>query len=1700
MAIIDDLIVAMKFDNKQFEAAVKMSVATLTHLKGNLNFGGAPNGIDAAQKSVAGFSAAPMNAQIDGISAKFLAMSTVGITALSNITNRMVDAGMAMGKSLTVTPIMEGFQEYETKIGSIQTILSNTSSDYANHEEGLADVTKNLDELNSYADKTIYSFGDMTKNIGLFTNAGIGVGDATKMIQGFSNEAASSGTTAEGAAGAAYQLSQALSAGVITLMDWKSLTNVGMGNANMKDGIIQIAEAMGAFEGSVVTAEEASTDFNGTLEKKWLSADIMENYLKIQAEGNKDVSREMMKQIGLSDEQITKFQKQQETSEDAATKVRTWSGLIGTVRESIGSSWAGIFDIVLGDFDSATTLFTGINNVIGDNIGKFADGKKQLLSGWAEMGGRDMMLDGLKNVFEGIMSIMNPIKDAFREIFPPTSVRSLLQMTAAFQAFSTKLKVGGETADKIKRTFAGVFAIFGIAVSIIKGVASGIASLFGAFSGGSGGVLSLTASIGDFLVKLHETIKSSDIFGRIFRTIGTVLQAPIEAIGTMAAGVGAFIVGLGQLASTAEMAFGILFKGDFSKGGGIFEEDSKVVDVLFRMREAMEWVTGAASQLFNVLFKGDFTGGPFEEDSGFIDGLFKLRDALSNFFTPGNIAKVLGAAAAGVLAVGIGVVIKNAIGSLTGKKGGIFGELKDAFTSIKDAFGNVADLFDTLTGSLKVMQQDIKVNMILKIAIAVGILAVAMALLSTLSVADLGKSLGAITVAMVQLVGALAVVSKIAGAPGIVQMPIIALGLIGFAAAIVVLALAMKILATMSWEEFGKGIAGVASLLTLLVAASYGLGKASGPMLRAGLAMIPLALGLMILVKVMKDLAEMSWAEFGEGIAGLASIMAILAISLNLMPKNMPVIGAGLILIGAGLMVITFALKQIAKMSWAELGEGIAGLASMLVVMGLALHLMPKNMISIGAGLILVSIALLAITAAIKSMGNMSWNELVKGMVGLGVSLGLLAIGLRLMQTAMPGALAMMVAAVALNLLLIPIQAFANMSWAELLMGLGGLAGVLTILGLAGYLLAPVAPIIVAIGLGMLSLGIGLMAVGAAALIFAMAFKAILELVMMGPAAITALVTAIPQIAAAFALAIVAFITTIASNAVAIAAAFARLLGSLLDAVTALIPKIAAVVGALLTAILNLIIEYAPQIGEAFKTVLRTLLDIIVTMIPEIVTAALQLITDFLNAIAEGVPGVAQKATDIVVAFLGAIGDNLPRIIQAGFQLIVDFVNGLANAIRENTQPLIDAAKNLGKAIIDGIVLAIKEGISSVIGAAKDMAKSALDAAKDFLKINSPSKRFIEVGKGIPEGLVIGIQSGDSAAAQAGNKLATGVFHGFSKGVGKEMPKALDKIYEQLEKGFGDVKFQAGQTGLSRSFTTLGNEIWKAELAIASFYGEVNMADPASIEAYVEKAGGKLQYLAGVFDGLKESANLAFGMMAEGMTLDKVLGNEDFLTSILRTGLAIIPGIEGTLISAGVFLALAVVDGILSIFMGPGHTVIGTIGKWITKLVRAVGGWFGIKFPVEEELAESDKALEDFMATVDDGHGRFEKLTEEAVKGLKDSLDGADDLADGIENTDPKVTPVLDLVQWDKDIDKFLDSLDVGPVVLNKIINGASDLFDATVSNLRGLFNRDVEEAQGNTTIALTQYNNSPKALDHVEVYRQTKSQLSLAKEALGVT
>lgn len=358
--VVDQKVVEMQFDNRHFERNVATSMSTLEKLKQSLKLPDASKSLDGINKAAKNVNLSGIGNAVDTVQTKFSALQVAGVTALANITNSAVNYGKRIVKSLTIDPVTTGFNEYELKMGSIQTIMAGTG-------ESLDRVNQKLNELNKYSDDTIYSFKDMTDNIGKFTNAGVKLDDAVDAIKGISNVAAISGASANEASRAMYNFSQALSAGYVQLIDWKSIELANMGTAEFRQQLIDAAVATGqltkeseglykTLEGNEVTVES----FRNTLQDKWLTSDVLIKTLKNYADGTTEIG-----------EKATK----------AATEVKTFSMMMDTLKESVQSGWAQTWEIVVGDFEEAKEIFTKLSNFLGGIIEKISNARNDLLGG-----------------------------------------------------------------------------------------------------------------------------------------------------------------------------------------------------------------------------------------------------------------------------------------------------------------------------------------------------------------------------------------------------------------------------------------------------------------------------------------------------------------------------------------------------------------------------------------------------------------------------------------------------------------------------------------------------------------------------------------------------------------------------------------------------------------------------------------------------------------------------------------------------------------------------------------------------------------------------------------------------------------------------------------------------------------------------------------------------------------------------------------------------------------------------------------------------------------------------------------------------------------------------------------------------------------------------------------------------------------------
>lgn len=1314
---VDNQVVSMKFDNTEFEQKTSRTMATLDKLKEKLIFNGGAKGIDEAQKSVNNFDPTPMNTRIEGISGKFLAMSAVAVTAISRITNAAITAGTNIAKSLTIQPVSAGFREYEMGLKSVQTILANTQASGAT----LEDVKKALDELNTYSDKTIYNFGEMTKNIGTFTAAGVDLKTATAAIKGIANLAALSGSDSEQASRAMYQLSQALSAGRVTLQDWNSVVNAGMGGTVFQRALAETAVKMGTLDekalklsGKMKNVTINGESFRNSIQARpgkesWLTSKVLTTTLK---HFTGDMTDAQLAAEGFSKAQIKALQKQAKTATDAATKVKTFTQLMDTLKESAGSGWAKTWQLILGDFGQAKEMFTKINDVLSAIINDSSDARNKVLSQWQKLGGRDSMISAAANAFEALRRVLRPVMEALREVFPPMTGQRLYDLTVKMEAFSEKLKINGSTMDDLKRTARGIFSVFSIGKQIVEAIVSGIFELGGAAASGGGGILSLTANIGDFLTSIDRALKRGGWLKSFFKGLGKVLSIPLGLLGDLASSVGSIFdkMDVGKSDAMAN-SFGRVndrLEGlkKFGDGaGGVWD---RVID---SFTSAWEAIAPAADRIGDKL-------------SGFGDQIAKAMGT----DTFDGLIDLLNTALLG----GIVVIIKrffDDMGSFSVDLGG------------GGVFESLSGSLDQLTDTLGAMQTNLQAKTLITLSTAIAMLAGSLVALSMIDSKKLRSALTAVGLGMTQLMVGMGVMLKLGGLGGFYKMPILASGLVLLAGAILILSAAVRNLSGLSWDELKKGLGGVAALLGVISLAVIPLSKNSAGMLSAGLGILAISVGIRILASAVGIFSSMSWDELKKGLGSVAALLGTLAGAMAIFPRDIGKTALSILAISGAMAILAGAMSIFATMSIGGLAKGLLGVGGALAAIGLGIMLVPPNTALVAAGLLVMAVALEALAAVILTMGLMSGDQLARGITALAGSLTVLAIATSLMSGSVLGAVAISVVAAGLMALAPALVLMGSMSWEAIGKGLVALAGALAVLGIASALMGGSVPVLIGLGvaftlmgLGLALAGAGLMGVATAMIIFAKAGGAFLD-------ASKKVLAFFPSLLKSFANALVGFIVELAKNSGAIIAAGAKLMIKMLEGIVKIMPKLEKAIGSILGTLVRIIVRYSPRMADAGWKILLS----------------------FLNAMRNHIYEAQKVSSEIITEFLRGLGDRMGSVINAGFTFIIKFVNGLATAIDKNSKKMGRAGGRLAVAIIRGIVLGFGAANEEINGLMADVGKGALRSFARVLGISSPSRAFRYLASFAPQGIIQGFLGGKKDVEKASEDVADGALDGMRR-------------------------------------------------------------------------------------------------------------------------------------------------------------------------------------------------------------------------------------------------------------------------------------------------------------------------------------------------
>lgn len=1427
---VDERVVEMRFDNKQFEQNIQTSLSSLDKLKKSLNLEGAAKGLetvnDAANKC--GGNMSPLSNAVETVRVRFSALEVMAITALQNITNSALAAGKNLVSAFIIDPIKTGFEEYETQINAVQTILANTSSKGTTLDQ----VNNALDELNHYADMTIYNFTEMTRNIGTFTAAGVDLDTSVAAIKGIANLAAVSGSNSQQASTAMYQLSQALAAGTVKLQDWNSVVNAGMGGQVFQDALKETAKVHGIAIDEMIKDEGS---FRETLSKGWLTSDILTETL---AKFTGDLNEDQLRTMGYTDDQIKSIMEMGKTANDAATKVKTFTQLFDTLKEAAQSGWTQSWEIIVGDFEEAKELLTEVSDTFSAVINASADARNKMLQDWKDLGGRTMMIEAVKNVFEGLVSVAKPVREAFNEIFPPMTGKQLAEITERIRDLTAKFKMGEESSKNLKNTFKGVFAVLDIVGQAFKAVAGGVGELIGLFLPAGNGVLSLTGSFGEYLVKLDETVKKTDVFGKAVSTVVDIVKIAITFVKTAGEKVKEFGKTAGE-------------KFDFP-GFELFHS------FLERVHDRMAQIgDGAGKMKSGVIVAFEMMGEALEKCK-----FLKVMEALWTAVKviAGGIADAVGTMM-GTLAEKLGnadfsgvldVLNSIAVGGIALSISKFLKSVTEPLEGLSDILEGVTGILDGVRGCFEVYQTNLKAGTLLEIGAAIALLAGSIVDISLIDSDKLSVSLGAITVLFANLLGAMAIFNKISSDTGKVFKACTAM--IAMSVAVSILAGALKKVSDLDWGELARGLVGIAGLTTIVVASSKAMASGQKQVMKGATSLIIFGAAIKILASACRDLSKLQWDELGHG------LLAELAVFTNLAgnAKHVMSTGVALIAIGAAMKIFASAVKDFGQLQWDEIGRGLTAMGGALAEVAIAVNLMPKNMIGIGTGLVIVGGALEIIANCMSKFGGMQWEEIGRGLTVMGGALAELAISLNFMKGTLGGSAALLVASGALAVLAPVLSILGALSWEAIAKGLISIAGAFTIIGVAGAVLTPLVPTILAlsgafalIGVGVLTIGAGLLAAGTGLSALAIGF--------------TALATA----GAAGATAIVAALTVIVTG------------------IAGLIPAVLTKVGEGIIAICKVIAAGAPAIGEAVKAVVLTLIDVFVSCVPHLADGALQLVVGVLAALVTYTPQIVDLAFKFLIGILEGIASNLPSLIKAGVDVLVAFFAGIVDALRGiDTGALLKGIAGIG--LLSAIMLALSATASlvpgamvGILGIGAVVAEMALVLAAVGLLSKLPGLSWLigeggkllqGIGTAIGQfvgGIVGGFMSGVSSQfPQIGADLSAFMnnVQPFLQGASQIQPSMMDGVKALAETVLiltaadilqGLTSWLTGGSSLSKfgeELVPFGEAMRDFSLAIGNMDGEIvaNAATAgkalAEMAATIPNTGGLVSFFAGEND------------------------------------------------------------------------------------------------------------------------------------------------------------------------------------------------------------------------------------------------------------
>ena len=1386
---IDERVVEMRFDNTQFERNTRQSIKTLNALNESLKLEGAKKSFEKIEDASAKVDFDKMQSALESLNSKFSAVEVMGVTALMRITNQAMDTGEKLVKSLSIDQVTSGWNKYAQKTASVQTIMNATG-------KSITKVNSYLDKLMWYSDETSYGFTDMTQSLGQLTAAGGGIDKMIPMIMGIANATAYAGKGASEFQRVIYNLNQSYSQGYLNLMDWKSVELAGVATAELKQQIIDTGVELGKIKKGAVTVGT----FGSTLSKKWADKEVMEtafgklaDFTMAIKEGvdngtYKNASEGIAALADQYDEATVKAFK-------AAQEAKSFSEAIDATKDAVSSGWLETFEIIFGNYDIAKGFWTDLTDSLWDLFAAGKDSRNDLLSGafdngWTQMmksglsdvsdlletglyqglsnvgvitdedvekagsfgaavgealkkgklstetlekalrgagngfskmldlsdaelkklgytrkevenisskftkffekvddgtlsisdfadkmtqtSGREHLFNGILNVLNDISAALQPMKDAFNDILGPTC-EGIYKALTAFDEFTGKLQLSEDTADKVQRAFAGFFSVIKMGLSFLKGVGSGIATVFTSLSPVGNSLLTLAANIGDYFVKLEQSSNITGTFSEVLSTLSYILDK-------VAGGIQKVIDWIIELGTKTSVVF------DPIKAVGTWFEN-----FISFITPKLKWLADKIGEIFEELGSG-------------------VSGAFGNL----NTNAVWGFANAGMIA-----------GLVAGIKG-FLAAFKDIGSTIKDTVGGVTELLNKLGEAIAAWKNNKNAETLKTIATAVAILAGSLVVLSMVKPERLAASVGAMISLFIELLAALAIYDEITKktkkvGKGTSSMVVMAAG-------VLILPSALKKIADIDSEKLVSSVIALGAVMAELVAAQIAISKWAPDGAKHAMSMLVMAAAVRVLAGAIEQLGSLEWDEIVKGLVAVGGLLAEVAAFSALSKFSELSVGkaAGILILAAALAVLEKSVTAFSKMSLKQIGRGLAAVGGLLAEIAAFSFLssFADHILSTAVAMTILSGGLLILSNAMANLGGMSLEQIGAALAALGGGLIEMGIALTLVKGSLASAASFLIMAAALNALVSPLKTFSEMSLEEIGHGLLALGGAMGIFAIAVGGLSLIGPIVIGV-----SLALSLLAGSFALLLGAMAAVSLMPLKM------DVLVGALGTLGAAVGVFIAGVIAGLGTAVGSIATAIAEIV----------------------VAVCNAIAEAAPAIGDALIELITALCDVLITCMPKIEATVEVLIYALCDVLIACTPRILETIDTVFGNVFSYIGSKLTDLGKWLWEKIKDPF-GVNNAV--------DAAKESGKNVAAGYAEGIAEGADLPETGIVGLAKAAQTAFKVFWGIHSPSKLAAEDAGYIVDGLIQGLGNNTDAAKSAMAALANGMNDAFDNELG----------------------------------------------------------------------------------------------------------------------------------------------------------------------------------------------------------------------------------------------------------------------------------------------------------------------------------------------